>query len=194
MKLVIGILVGAVLAIACVFAIEAVSHLIFPIPPGTDFDDPAVLAGYFEAVPLGGKLWIVAAWFVGALAGAWVANRDRQARARRLDRRLAGDRRRHRNDADDHASGLDVGRRDRPSADRRLACAALREGSGLKMIAARAASRRNEAQGLTSSRQPARSGSRQQRSAVSIAACAGAPPSAKAYSMISAPGRSSASS
>ena len=74
MKLVIGILVGAVLAIACVFAIEAVSHLIYPIPPGTDFDDPAVLAGYFESVPLGGKLWIVAAWFVGALAGAWVAN------------------------------------------------------------------------------------------------------------------------
>jgi hypothetical protein len=74
MKLVIGIVVGAVVAIACVWAIEAISHLIYPIPPGTDFDDPAVLAAYFETVPLGAKLWIVAAWFVGALAGAWVAN------------------------------------------------------------------------------------------------------------------------
>lgn len=74
MKILIGILVGAVVAIACVWAIEAVSHLIYPIPPGTDFDDPAVLAAYFETVPLGGKLWIVAAWFVGALAGAWAAN------------------------------------------------------------------------------------------------------------------------
>ena len=75
MKLAIGILVGAIVAISCVWAIEAVSHLIYPIPSGTDFDDPAVLATYFETVPLGGKLWIVAAWFVGALVGAWVANR-----------------------------------------------------------------------------------------------------------------------
>ena len=74
MKLVIGIVVGAIVAIACVWAIEAVSHLIYPIPPGTDFDDPAVLAAYFETVPLSAKLWIVAAWFVGALAGACVAN------------------------------------------------------------------------------------------------------------------------
>ena len=33
-----------------------------------------MLTAYFETVPLGGKLSILVAWFIGALAGAWVAN------------------------------------------------------------------------------------------------------------------------
>ena len=69
-------MVGAVVAIACVWAIEAVSHLIYPIPPGTDFDDPAVLAAYFESVPLGAKLWIVAAWFVGRATRHYLGRPD----------------------------------------------------------------------------------------------------------------------
>ena len=47
MKLVIGIVAGAIVAIGCVWVVEALSHLIYPMPSGTDFDDPDRAYGLF---------------------------------------------------------------------------------------------------------------------------------------------------
>lgn len=52
---------------------EAAGHLIFPPPPGIDVTNPADQARLMELVPLGAKIAVVFAWFLGALAGCSVA-------------------------------------------------------------------------------------------------------------------------
>lgn len=74
MKTALGVVAGVVIAFLCIFAIEAVSHLIFPPPPGTDLTDPAQVARLMEVMPTAALVMVVVAWFAGALAGAWVAN------------------------------------------------------------------------------------------------------------------------
>ena len=74
MRIVAGIVIGAVVAILCVAGIESVGHLVFPPPPGTDLTDPAQVARIMENVPAAALAFVAAAWFIGALAGAWVAN------------------------------------------------------------------------------------------------------------------------
>jgi hypothetical protein len=74
MKTVLGVVAGVVIAFLCIFAIEAVSHLVFPPPPGTDFTDPAQVARLMEVMPTAALASVLFAWFAGALAGAWVAN------------------------------------------------------------------------------------------------------------------------
>jgi hypothetical protein len=74
MRIVAGIVVGAVIAVLCVAGIELVGHFVFPPPPGTDLSDPAQLARIMENVPWPALAFVAAAWFIGALAGAWVAN------------------------------------------------------------------------------------------------------------------------
>ena len=74
MRIVAGIVVGAVVAILCIAGIELVGHLAFPPPPGIDLTDPAQVARIMENVPKAALAFVAAAWFIGALAGAWVAN------------------------------------------------------------------------------------------------------------------------
>lgn len=74
MKTVLGVVAGCVVAIACIFGIEAVSHLVFPPPAGTDLTDPAQMARVMEIIPPAAMAFVVAAWFLGTLAGAWVAD------------------------------------------------------------------------------------------------------------------------
>jgi len=74
MKILLGVIAGAVVAILCIFGVEALGHMVFPPPPGTDFTDPAQVARLMEIVPTGALAFVLAAWFVGAFAGAWVAD------------------------------------------------------------------------------------------------------------------------
>ena len=74
MRIVIGIVAGAVIAVLCVAGIEMIGHLAFPPPPGTDLTDPAQVARIMANVPWAALAFVAAAWFVGALAGAWAAN------------------------------------------------------------------------------------------------------------------------
>lgn len=75
MRIIGGILAGAVIAVLCIFAIEAIGHLAFPPPPGTDLTDPAQVARIMENVPAAALACVAAAWFIGALAGSWTADR-----------------------------------------------------------------------------------------------------------------------
>ena len=74
MKIVLGVVAGIVVAFLCVAGIETLGHLAIPPPPGTDPSDPAQLARIMENVPAAALAFVAAAWFVGSLAGAWVAN------------------------------------------------------------------------------------------------------------------------
>ena len=74
MRIVLGVVAGLATAFVCVFAIEFVSHMIFPPPPGTDLTNPADMERLMQIISPTALALVAAAWFVGALLGAAVAN------------------------------------------------------------------------------------------------------------------------
>jgi uncharacterized membrane protein len=75
MRLAMGIVAGIVVAFLCVFAVEMIGHSLYPPPAGLDMSNPADQARVMHAMPAAAKAFVLLAWFVGALAGAWTANR-----------------------------------------------------------------------------------------------------------------------
>lgn len=69
-----GTVLGILIAVVCIMAIEWVGHQLFPLPPGVDINDPESLRGMMESATIGAKLAVLIAWFVGTLIGAWVAD------------------------------------------------------------------------------------------------------------------------
>jgi hypothetical protein len=74
MRIVLAIVAGLVVAVFCVAGLEMLGHMVFPPPADLDASDPADVARMMEVIPAGALLFVVVAWFVGALAGAWTAN------------------------------------------------------------------------------------------------------------------------
>ncbi|UIP05614.1 hypothetical protein LY632_07760 [Erythrobacter sp. SDW2] len=72
-RAVLATLAGLVAAIATVGIVEMTGHTIFPPPGGLDVTNPADQARLMDVIPLGAKIAVVAAWFLGALAGCAVA-------------------------------------------------------------------------------------------------------------------------
>ncbi|WP_380878941.1 hypothetical protein ACFB49_19450 [Sphingomonas sp. DBB INV C78] len=83
LKLFLGIAVGIVIAFMTVAIAESVGHQLYPLPASIDPRDAAQLAGVMDAVPFGAKAVVLAAWFLGALIGGYLANRI-------ADRAIAG--------------------------------------------------------------------------------------------------------
>jgi uncharacterized membrane protein len=79
MRLAIGIVAGIVAAFLIVFGVELVGHGLYPPPAGLDMTKAEDQARLMAAMPTAAKAMVLAAWFLGALAGAWIANRIAQA-------------------------------------------------------------------------------------------------------------------
>ena len=75
MRIALGVVAGIVVAFLCVFAVEFVGHGLYPPPEGLDARNPADQARLMAAMPAAAKALVLAGWFLGALAGAWTANR-----------------------------------------------------------------------------------------------------------------------
>jgi len=75
MRIAVGIVAGIVVAMLCIFAVDWVGHLLYPPPAGLDINDPADMARVMAVMPAAAKAFVLLAWFIGALAGAWTANR-----------------------------------------------------------------------------------------------------------------------
>ena len=75
MRMLMGIIAGIVVAFLCIFAVEYIGHSLYPPPAGLDLSNPADQARLMAAMPATAKAFVLIAWFVGALAGAWTANR-----------------------------------------------------------------------------------------------------------------------
>lgn len=69
-----GTILGLLVAVVSIMAIEWVGHQLFPPPPGVDINDPESLRGMLESATIGAKLVVLVAWFAGTLIGAWVAD------------------------------------------------------------------------------------------------------------------------
>lgn len=68
-----AIVAGVVVAMLVIAGVEAVGHAIFPPPEGLDLARAENRARMMEVIPFEAKLAVVAAWFVGSLAGACAA-------------------------------------------------------------------------------------------------------------------------
>lgn len=73
LRAILGVVVGTVVALACVAGVEMLGHLAFPPPPGIDLADPAQMKTIIEQIPFPAKAAVLVAWFIGAFAGASVA-------------------------------------------------------------------------------------------------------------------------
>ncbi len=70
---VLGIVGGIVAAVLTVMAVQALGHALYPYPADVDLNDPEQIARVFPSIPVVAKLFVVAAWFGGALVGAALA-------------------------------------------------------------------------------------------------------------------------
>lgn len=66
-------IVGVLVAGITVGLVEAIGHMIFPPPADLDLNNPDDLERLMSVIPLGAKIAVLVAWFIGALVGALVA-------------------------------------------------------------------------------------------------------------------------
>ncbi len=64
-----GVLAGAII----IFVVEALGHIIFPPPAGTNVSDPEQLKFIIGQIPVGAKIAVIIAWFAGILGGGIVS-------------------------------------------------------------------------------------------------------------------------
>lgn len=74
MRILLGVIAGAVAAVLCIFALEYVGHQIHPPPASFENASREEMARMIAQLPMSAFALVVAAWFLGALIGAWVAN------------------------------------------------------------------------------------------------------------------------
>ena len=60
---------GFVVSVTLITVIQALSVRVFPMPPGTDPNDPAALARFMQQLPFGALLLVALSYAVGSLGG-----------------------------------------------------------------------------------------------------------------------------
>lgn len=75
LKVIGGIIAGLVTIFVSVSLIQWIGHQAFPISGEVNLRDPAANPTLVTSAPLGAQLFVVGAWFVGALLGGLVAGR-----------------------------------------------------------------------------------------------------------------------
>lgn len=81
MRIFLGLLAGIFAAVLTVFVLEGIGHMIFPPPDGVDLKDPETIRTLMSDIPLGAKIAVLVAWFVGTIAGGLTAVRVAHAGA-----------------------------------------------------------------------------------------------------------------
>lgn len=74
-RTVLAAVVGAIVAFAVTFGVEAVGRVLYPPPPGIDFTNAEALRAYIHDLPVGAFLIVLAAWALATFAGAFVATK-----------------------------------------------------------------------------------------------------------------------
>lgn len=73
LRIVGGLGVGVIAAMATVFVVEYLGHQVYPLPDGMDAYDPDQVGDYVATASIGAKLFVVAAWGIGTFLGGVVA-------------------------------------------------------------------------------------------------------------------------
>lgn len=75
MRKVLGVVAGVIVAMLTIMLVEFVGHGVYPPPPELDLTSADGMAAYIATVAPGAMLFVVVAWFLGALTGGWTALR-----------------------------------------------------------------------------------------------------------------------
>ncbi len=70
---VLAVLLGVVVGMVVIGAMEFVSHLIYPLPEGVDPRDIETFKTVIARMPLGAFVSLLVAWAAGAFGGGWLA-------------------------------------------------------------------------------------------------------------------------
>ena len=70
----VGVVLGLIVGLLIILAVEGVGHTIFPPPPGVNLTDPAQLSTAMAEIPTPAKFAVLLAWFLGTLGGASAGN------------------------------------------------------------------------------------------------------------------------
>jgi hypothetical protein len=70
-----GILAGVVAAVAAMMLISFIGTLAFPAPARIDTSNVEAIKATYSSLNMGGRMLVLADWFLGALVGAAVAKR-----------------------------------------------------------------------------------------------------------------------
>ncbi|GAB1408203.1 hypothetical protein MASR1M8_21220 [Thermomonas brevis] len=73
LRTLLGAVLGVVVAMLTITAVEYLGHQVYPPPPGLNPMDPADMERILGLLPAGAKWFVVAAWTCGALLGGLVA-------------------------------------------------------------------------------------------------------------------------
>ena len=74
MRILLGVIAGAVVAFLCVAGVEFLAHMIYPPPPGLDINDHEAVARAMASAPVAALAFVAAGWFLAAWLGAWLAD------------------------------------------------------------------------------------------------------------------------
>lgn len=74
-RTVLAVIAGLLAMAVVVFAVEALGHRLYPLPPDIDFDDSASVQSMVDAMPVAAKLLVVLGWALGSFVGAHIAVR-----------------------------------------------------------------------------------------------------------------------
>jgi len=78
-----GMFAGLFVAVVIISTVEAVSTIAYPFPKDLDVNDQAAVKAYIATLPAGAFAFVLAAYFLGTLAGTWITarlNRELQRR------------------------------------------------------------------------------------------------------------------
>jgi len=72
-RTILGAVVGLVVAVATIMLVELAGHAVYPPPAGLDPRVTEDMVRIMATLPFGAKLFVVAAWLIGAFDGGFVA-------------------------------------------------------------------------------------------------------------------------
>lgn len=68
-----AVVLGVVVAVVLIIAIEALGHSAYPVPQGLDISNSEAMQAYVMGLPIGALLFVMGAWLVATLAGGLLA-------------------------------------------------------------------------------------------------------------------------
>lgn len=74
LKNILSVLTGMIVGVAFIFLFEKLSHTLYPLPEGIDFNDPEVVKELMSKAPLGALLLVILASAIGAFTGGLTAS------------------------------------------------------------------------------------------------------------------------
>lgn len=70
---IVAVVLGVVVAVVLIIAIEALGHSVYPPPANMDISNPEAMQAYVMSAPIGALLLVLAAWLVATLVGGLLA-------------------------------------------------------------------------------------------------------------------------